>query len=78
MASTTPRAAASGKGSAMSQALIASARRFRPCVPRREASPVSDGVVRKSFVNLQPGGGLVAVNEYKGRAHARNTPVTRS
>jgi hypothetical protein len=34
------------------------------------------GPAAKPFVNLQPGGALVAVDENKGRAHARDTPVT--
>jgi hypothetical protein len=78
MASTASRAAASGRQRmAISQALMASARRLRILAFRRgKRDQLQIGPVAKPFVNLQPGGALVAVDENKGRAHARNTPVT--
>ncbi len=41
---------------------------------KREQSKV--GPVAQPFVDLQPGGALVAVDENNGRAHTWNTPVT--
>ncbi len=43
---------------------------------KREQSDV--GPVMQPFVDLQPSGALVAVDENKGKVHAGNTPVTES
>ncbi|MCY1531183.1 hypothetical protein D9M68_664020 [compost metagenome] len=53
--------------------------RTTPWVPafrrgKREQAEV--GPAAQPFVDLQPGGALVAVDKNQGRAHARNTPVT--
>jgi hypothetical protein len=78
MASTASRAAASATEDgdvAGVDGFCATPRIFAFRSGKREQSKV--GPVAQPFVDLQPCGALVAVDENNGRAHAWNTPVAR-